>query len=52
MEEIIEDYEQGGREESGYVVMDVRGKLGDYLSNSKVQLDKSILLWKLRREEA
>lgn len=24
MEEIIEDYEQGGREESGYVVMDVR----------------------------
>ena len=27
MEEIIEDYEQGGREESGYVVIDVRGKL-------------------------
>ena len=26
MEEIIEDYEKGGREESGYVVMDVRGK--------------------------
>ena len=26
MEEIVEDYEQGGREESGYVVMDVRGK--------------------------
>ena len=25
MEEIIEDYENGGREESGYVVMDVRG---------------------------
>lgn len=24
MEEIIEDYEEGGREESGYVVMDVR----------------------------
>jgi len=24
MEEIIEDYEQGGREESGYVVIDVR----------------------------
>jgi hypothetical protein len=24
MEEIIEDYEQGGREESGYVIMDVR----------------------------
>jgi len=24
MEEIVEDYEQGGREESGYVVMDVR----------------------------
>lgn len=24
MEEIIEDYEQGGREESGYVVLDVR----------------------------
>jgi len=24
MEEIIEDYEQGGREDSGYVVMDVR----------------------------
>lgn len=24
MEEIIEDYEKGGREESGYVVMDVR----------------------------
>ena len=26
MEEIIEDYEKGGREASGYVVMDVRGK--------------------------
>eukprot|EP00980_Cylindrotheca_fusiformis_P027227 scaffold19424_cov142-Cylindrotheca_fusiformis.AAC.11 len=24
MEEIIEDYEEGGREESGYVVLDVR----------------------------
>lgn len=24
MEEILEDYEQGGREDSGYVVMDVR----------------------------
>jgi hypothetical protein len=24
MEEIIEDYEEGGREESGYVIMDVR----------------------------
>jgi hypothetical protein len=24
MEEIIEDYEQGGREDSGYVIMDVR----------------------------
>ena len=24
MEEILEDYEEGGREESGYVVMDVR----------------------------
>jgi rhodanese-related sulfurtransferase len=24
MEEIIEDYEEGGREDSGYVVMDVR----------------------------
>ena len=26
MQEIIEDYEKGGREDSGYVVMDVRGK--------------------------
>lgn len=26
MEEIIDDYEAGGREESGYVVMDVREK--------------------------
>mmetsp|Transcript_53927 Transcript_53927/g.60255 ORF Transcript_53927/g.60255 Transcript_53927/m.60255 type:complete len:218 (-) Transcript_53927:269-922(-) len=26
MEEIIEDYEEGGREDSGYVVMDVREK--------------------------
>jgi hypothetical protein len=26
MQEIIEDYENGGREDSGYVVMDVRGK--------------------------
>jgi len=26
MEEIIEDYEAGGREDSGYIVMDVRGK--------------------------
>ena len=26
MQEIIEDYEQGGREDSGYIVMDVRGK--------------------------
>jgi hypothetical protein len=25
MTEIIEDYEEGGREDSGYVVMDVRG---------------------------
>lgn len=24
MEEIVEDYEEGGREDSGYVVMDVR----------------------------
>lgn len=24
MEEIVEDYEEGGREESGYVVLDVR----------------------------
>lgn len=24
MEEIVEDYEQGGREDSGYVIMDVR----------------------------
>jgi hypothetical protein len=24
MEEIVEDYEQGGREESGYVILDVR----------------------------
>jgi hypothetical protein len=28
MQEIIEDYEKGGREDSGYVVIDVRGKQG------------------------
>ena len=27
MTEIIEDYEEGGRDDSGYVVMDVRGTL-------------------------
>ena len=36
MEEIIEDYEQGGREESGYVVMDVRGKSEESLSNIEI----------------
>ena len=43
MEEIIEDYEQGGREESGYVVMDVRGKCGA-IENIAMERERNLFI--------
>lgn len=46
MEEIIEDYEQGGREESGYVVMDVRGKCGA-IESIAIETERNLYIEKL-----
>jgi len=59
MEGIIKDYEQGGREESGYVVMDVReknevaatGKVSPNTQNLPLSVMRSQEVFKLDEEK-
>jgi rhodanese-related sulfurtransferase len=59
MEEIVEDYEQGGREESQYCVIDVRteeevyatGKLGENVYTLPVQVIMQAKVFELEPDE-